>query len=56
MGEDGEELRERYPKIIRLVLGAHLSLFEESEEFGKADAIRRRILEFETAFQKYLEH
>lgn len=56
IGEDGEELRERYPKIISFVLKAHLILFDGSEEFEKANEIRRRILEFEAAFRKYLEN
>lgn len=56
IGDDGEEMRRRYPKIIRHILEAHLILLEESEEVEKAEAIKKRINEFETAFRKYLVH
>lgn len=55
MGEDGEELRERYPRIIWHVLEAHLMLLEEADEEEKMTALRKRLHEFELAFQKYLK-
>ncbi|HMO79808.1 MAG TPA: tetratricopeptide repeat protein [Pyrinomonadaceae bacterium] len=56
MGEDGDEFRARYPKIVWYILEAHLMLFEEIEEHERAEAIRKRTREFEIAFRKYLDH
>lgn len=53
---DHEELRFRYPKVIKDILEVHLMLLEDSQMEAEAAKLRLRISECEKEFTKYLEN